>query len=196
MEFILCNYVPPKACSLLENLLKKYPVSIKIVNPRSSKHGDFRVLRKNEHQITINNDLNEYQFLLTFIHELAHLVTYTTHGKKVRPHGKEWKEHFQHMMLPFLDPIIFPVNLLPFLAQYLKNPKASTSADVKLTYELKQFDQISGKNFIFELNEGTSFIFKNKTYIKGVKRRTRFECLEVASNRLYLFNQNAEVEII
>ena len=36
-------------------------------------------------------------------------------------------------------------------------------------------------------------LFKNKKYVRGQKRKTRFECLEIASKRGYLFNQNAEV---
>ena len=98
-------------------------------------------------------------------------------------------------MLPFVQPTIYPASILPFLANYLKNPKASTGSDVKLTFALKQFDEISGKNFIFELNEGSVFHFNGKTYKKGITRRTRIECLETSSNRIYLFNQNAEVEI-
>jgi len=139
--------------------------------------------------------LNSYQFLLTLVHEVAHLVTYKQ-KKHLKPHGIEWKRNFQHLMLPFLQPTIFPPHLLPYLAKYLKNPKASTGSDVNLTYALKQYDEKSGKCFIFELQQGTLFLFKDKTYKKGNKRRTRIECVEIHSNRTYLFNQNVEVKLI
>ena len=38
------------------------------------------------------------------------------------------------------------------------------------------------------------FRFKAKIYKKGAKRRTRYECLHTENKRVYLFNQNVEVE--
>lgn len=179
---------------MVQNLLNKYPFCLKIVAERSSKYGDFRKTTKG-FQITINENLNPYQFLLTLIHEIAHLVTYKNH-KRVKPHGIEWKQNFQHLMLPFLNPNIFPKELLPHLANYLKNPKASTNSDIHLAYAIKQYNSKLEKNFIFELNKGDIFTFRNKKYKMGKKRRTRFECTQLNTNKVYLFNQNAEVDKI
>jgi hypothetical protein len=188
------KYIPENAISLVVKILEENPITIKIVNKRTSKHGDFRKNKNGFMQITINNSLNKYQFLLTLIHEIAHFVTHQQY-KMVKPHGKEWKQNFQHLMLPFLQPSIFPEKLLPSLANYLKNPKASTGSDVKLTFELNQFNNFTDKNFIFEIPEGSIFTFKNKIYKKGIKRRTRFECVEISSKKVYLFNQNAEINL-
>lgn len=195
MTEILLKYIPDSAVNMVEDLLLKHPVHLKIVHQRLTKHGDFKKTNNGSFQITVNNSLNTYHFLLTLIHEIAHLVTYKQH-KFVKPHGIEWKENFQHLMLPFLDPAIYPSEILPYLANYLKNPKASTGSDVKLMHALNQFDAMSGKNFIFELEHGSIFTFKNKAYQKGKLRRTRFECVELDSKRKYLFNQNAEIEAI
>jgi hypothetical protein len=191
----LSNFIPEKSIVLVEEIFYQYPIKLKIVKNRKTKHGDFRRGKDGLFQITINNNLNPYQFLLTLIHEIAHYITYKQNGA-VKPHGDEWKLNFQRLMLPFIQPSIYPSELLPYLAHYLKNPKASTGSDVKLTLALKQYDEKSGKNFIFELEQGSVFSFNNKTYKKGSIRRTRYECVEVESNRVYLFNQNAEVEIL
>jgi hypothetical protein len=192
---ILSKYIPENAINLVDELLKNHPINIKIVNNRTTKHGDFKKTRLGKFQITINNNLNQYQFLLTLIHEIAHFVTYKQ-ITKAKPHGIEWKQNFQHLMLPFVQPTIFPQKLLPYLANYLINPKASTGSDVNLTYVLKQYDAILDKNFIFEIPFGSIFTFNKKTYKKGKLRRTRFECLELHSKKVYLFNQNAEINLI
>ncbi len=192
---ILNNYVPLKAMPLIEHLFIEYKVSLKIVNGRKTKHGDFRTYPNGKTQITINNTLNKNQFLLTLIHEIAHLVTFKKFGR-VQPHGKEWKTVFQHLMLPFLNPEIYPKKILPYLANYLKNPKASTDTDVNLSLALRDFKAQNGKTFIFEIPFGETFNFRNKSYKRGNKRRTRYECLNLENNKTYLFNQNTEVESI
>ena len=194
MTEVLQKYLPQNAVIEVCDLLKKHPVQLKIVNNRTTKHGDFKQTTVGHFQITVNNSLNKYQFLLTLIHEIAHLVTYKKNGR-VKPHGTAWKQNFQHLMLPFLNPQIFPKELLPHLANYLINPKASTGSDVKLTFALKQYDEKSGKSFIFELDYGSIFVFNKKNYQKGHLRRTRFKCVEVNSKKIYLFNQNTEVKL-
>ncbi len=189
------TYVPEASIELVLDLLTQYPCRLKIVGNRKSKHGDFRKLPNGHYQITINNDLNQYRFLLTLIHELAHLVTHKNHGK-VQPHGSQWKQCFQYLMLPFLRPEIYPSEVLPFLAHYLKNPKASTDSDVNLSLALKRLDAPNDKNFIFEIPLQRKFIYNKRIFVRGPKRRTRFGCIEVASGRTYLFHQNAEVDLI
>lgn len=187
------KFVPQKAIPFVEFLIKEHHFTLKIVNQRQTKHGDFRQLLNGQFQITVNNNLNKYQFLLTLIHEIAHHITYQKFGK-VQPHGKEWKTIFQHLMLPFLHPDIYTKEILPFLANYLKNPKASTDADVGLSLVLKKNMAETGKNFIFDIPFGALFEFKNTIYKRGKKRRTRFECLNMQTNNVYLFNQNVEVK--
>ena len=186
------KYIPENAINLVQSLIEYHRINLKIVNQRLTKHGDFRQLPNGEFQITINNNLNPFQFLLTLIHEIAHHTTFEKYGR-IRPHGKEWKQQFQYLMLPFLNPTIFPDHMLTPLAHYLKNPKASTDSDVKLSLALKENTAENGKNFVFELPTNCTFVFKNKMYIRGKKRKTRIECLQLTTNRMYLFNQNTEV---
>jgi len=176
----------------MEFLINEHNFTLKIVNQRETKHGDFRSLPNGKFQITVNNNLNKYQFLLTLVHEIAHHVAHQKFGK-AKPHGKEWKAVFQHLMLPFLNPDIFPLELLPYLANYLKNPKASTDSDAKLSLALKGNTAATGKYFVFAIPLGGFFIFKDLIYKRGNKRRTRYECLNIVNKKTYLFHQNAEV---
>jgi len=187
------NFIPKKAIPFIEFLVDKHSFDLKIVNQRQSKHGDFRSLPNGRFQITVNNNLNKYQFLLTLVHEIAHHVTHQKFGR-VQPHGTEWKMIFQHLMLPFLRPEIYPMEMLPYLAKYFKNPKASTDADVDLSLVLRGNVAETGKHFIFDIPFGSLFVFKNTIYKRGNKRRTRFECLNMSNKKVYLFNQNVEIE--
>ena len=191
----LIKYIPEKAIPLVEYLINEHKINLKIVNQRQSKHGDFRTFPNGQTQITVNNNLNEFQFLLTLIHEIAHHVTHKRFGR-VQPHGKHWKTVFQHLMLPFLQPDIYPKEILPYLANYLKNPKASTDTDVNLSLALRGGEAENGKNFIFQVPVNSVFQFKDTLYKRGNKRRTRYECLNLTNKRVYLFNQNAEVKLV
>ncbi len=192
---ILSKYIPEQSVDMVIELLDKYPCYLKIVNNRKTKHGDFRKTPDGTYQITINYGLNPYRFLLTLIHEIAHLVTYKKY-KRIKPHGNEWKRNFQQLMLPFFNPKIIPHDLMPILANYMKNPRASTDADVKLSMALKQYDKKNGKYIVLDLPINSEFIHNNRVFVKGKKRRTRHECTEIRSGKKYLFHQNAEVDLV
>lgn len=195
MQEVLQKYIATEAIPLVEYLINTHKINLKIVGQRQTKHGDFRTFPNGRTQITVNNNLNKHQFLLTLIHEIAHHVTHKKFGR-VQPHGKEWKTVFQHLMLPFLKPTIYPKEILPYLANYLKNAKASTDTDVNLSLALRGGIAEEGKTFIFQVPGGSVFQFKNILYKRGVKRRTRYECLNLSNKKVYLFNQNAEVLLI
>ena len=190
---ILKNYLPEAALDKVLELFYRHPCHLKIVNSRRTKHGDFRVLPGRNYQISINYDLNKYRFLLTLIHELAHLVTYVKH-RRVKPHGTEWKHNFRELMLPFLNPGVFPDELLPILAHYLRNPKASTDTDLKLSAALKRYDDKPAAPVIADLKENNKFVHNNKIYRLGEKRRTRYVCTELHTGKKYLFHQHAEIK--
>ncbi len=191
---ILRKYIVEPAIPLIIHLIEKHKIFVKIVNNRQTKHGDFKTYPNGQTQITVNNGLNKYQFLLTLIHEIAHHVAHEKFGRRIRPHGEEWKTIFKHLATPFLQPSIYPKEILPYLINYFKNPKASTDSDAKLSIALRGFKAENGKNFVFELTEGQIFKFRNELYQLGKKRRTRYECVHLTSKNKFLFNQNAEVD--
>lgn len=195
MDEILAKYIPPAAVPSVFQMIKDHNVHLKIVNERVTRHGDYRKMPNGQHQITVNANLNSFRFLITLVHEIAHLVAFTTFGRRIKPHGKEWKQTFQELMLPFLRPEVYPMSLLPLLALHFKNPKASSDTDAKLSLALKQYDIPNDKNYIFEIPlHGLFKLYNGKVFKRGNKRVKRYECVEVATGRLYLFNPNAEVE--
>jgi hypothetical protein len=196
MNDVLLKYLPEHAVKPVFELIVSNNVHLKIVNQRVTRHGDYRSL-SGKHEITVNANLNKYRFLMTLVHEIAHLVAFEHYGRNIKPHGNEWKLVFQRLMVPFIRPEIFPNQLLPLLARHFRNPSASSDTDATLSLALKQFDSKSDKNYIFEIPYGSLFrIHNGKIFKKGGQRTKRFECEEVGSGRTYLFNPNAEVELL
>lgn len=197
MSETLAKYLPEYAVKPAFDLIVANQVHLKIVNERQTRHGDYRRGHTGKHEITVNSSLNKYRFLITLIHEIAHLVAFEKFGRNIKPHGDEWKFTFQRLMVPFIRPEIFPGQLLPLLARHFKNPTASSDTDTTLSLALKQYDKENDKNYIFEIPYGSVFRIKNGKIFKKIAVRTkRFECLEISSGKMYLFNPNAEVELL
>lgn len=197
MSDTLAKFLPDHAVKPAFELIVTHGVHLKIVNERSTRHGDYRKGLSGKHEITVNGSLNKYRFLITLIHEIAHLVAFEKYGRNIKPHGHEWKHTFQQLMVPYIRPEIFPNQLLPLLARHFRNPSASSDTDTTLSLALKQFDQQNDKNYVFEIPYGSVFRIKNGKVFKKIAVRTkRYECLEISSGRLYLFNPNAEVELL
>ena len=197
MNETLAKYLPEHAVKPVFELIVSNAVHLKIVNQRVTRHGDYRRALSGKHEITVNGSLNKYRFLITLVHEISHLVAFERFGHSIKPHGNEWKHTFQRMMVPYIRPEIFPPQLLPLLARHFKNPAASSDTDATLSLALKQYDAQNDKKYIFEVPYGASFRLHNgKIFKKGALRTKRYECEEIKSGRMYLFNPNAEVEII
>ena len=168
MKNSLSQYIPEQAINGVLKLLDHDHLVVKVKNERKTRHGDYKKLPNDLHQITINSNLNSFKFLITLLHEIAHFEVYNQYGREIKPHGKEWKQKFQHIMLPFLNPDIFPESLLPLLANHFKNPKASSDIDQQLSLALKQFDETNGLHFVFEVPLGKEFKLHNgKTFMRG-----------------------------
>ena len=197
MNETLSKYIPEHAVKPVFELIVANQVHLKIVNERVTRHGDYRKGLSGKHEITVNASLNKYKFLITLIHEISHLVAFEKFGRNIKPHGNEWKYSFQIMMVPFIRPEIFPSNLLPLLARHFKNPTASSDTDATLALALKQYDAQNDKNYVFEIPCGSVFRIPNGKIFKKIALRVkRYECIEVNSGRIYLFNPNAEVEVL
>jgi hypothetical protein len=193
----LSKYIPEHAVKPVFELIVKHQVHLKIVNERITRHGDYRKGINGKHEITVNANLNKYKFLITLIHEISHLVAFEKFGRNIKPHGEEWKYSFQILMVPYIRPEIFPQSLLPLLARHFKNPTASSDTDATLSLALKQYDEQNDKNYIFEIPNGSVFRISNGKIFKKIAQRVkRFECIEINSGRIYLFNPNAEVELL
>ena len=180
-------YFPEAARPYCYNLWLKYQFQFIVSKNRSSKLGDYRFDPKTKiGRITANTGLNLYQFLITYIHEVAHHVVTLNYSRKPAPHGVEWKNAFRTLMTPLLENDVFPVEINGVLNKHMKNPKASSGSDVTLWHALNRYNQPQNGLILFDLPDQAIFNHKQKTYQKISKRRTRILCEEVNSKRKYL----------
>jgi SprT protein len=185
-------FLPALSLQKINHWINELDVKIKITPARKTKLGDFKAV-KDALYISINNDLNPYSFLITLTHELAHAFVYIKHKRGVAPHGYQWQETFTSMMLNFLNPKIFPNDVLQVLSAHLKQPKASTLTDINLAAVLKKYDRVKALT-ISDIDEESIFSIPNgKIFKKGKQLRKRYRCIECTTNKIYLFHPFAEV---
>jgi len=198
---LLIKYIPETSAPLIARWVVEYDFKLKIKRERNTKLGDYRSPQNgNNHVITVNHNLNKYSFLITLVHEIAHLVTFNAHKDRVLPHGQEWKNQYKNLMRNFLSPEIFPIDVLLALQKHLLNPAASSCSDADLLRVLKRHDvDTHNKHLLFVEKIPHKSVFKyngGKLFEKGERIRTRYRCKEVASGTTYLFHALTEVELV
>lgn len=188
------RFFPPSTANFCFSLWQTHNFNFKIKTKRSTKLGDYRYdPATSSHTISVNNDLNPYAFLITYLHEVAHLITFKKYKRQVLPHGKEWKEAFKDLMRPVVMNGAFPEPLNKAVIKYMRNPKASSCSDHSLTLALSQYDS-KPSNTLHQLAMGDLFKLGKKTFKKETLRRTRYVCLEVKTGRKYLISKTAQIE--
>ena len=185
---LLQLHVPGPALSYSYSLWQNNPFELKLTRTRQSKVGDFTSKKSIAHpRITLNQDLNPFLFLVTYVHEVAHLHVFLNHGNRIDPHGEEWKSVFKQLMEPMLQIDIFPEEILHELTRHMVNPKASSFADADLTRALRSFDKHADQyTALSDIPEGSIFNFQGRFFKKGITKRTRVLCKEVKTKRNYL----------
>ncbi len=194
-EHILSQYMPLAAAPIIAKWIDYFQCEFKISKGRATKLGDYRhPYKASGHKISVNNNLNAYAFLVTTVHEFAHLLTWNDHKNKVKPHGNEWKHNFKRMMVPFLEKEIFPEDVKKAIVNYLNNPSAASCTDLKLSRALKKYDVLADVSRLEELPLHAIFSIKDgRQFKKGEKLRKRYRCQCLDNGNIYLFNPLAEV---
>lgn len=164
-----------------------------IAKPRKTKLGDFRVSPSGKtHRISVNGNLNPYSFLITTVHEFAHLGCFLKHGNKVEPHGREWKNIYVELLEPFVERMVFPNDLTKALHKHMSKPKASSCTCPDLSPALAKYDNHQGEP-LHSLGAGSLFQFMETTYRYVELRRTRVLCERISDGKRYLISKRAMV---
>jgi len=186
------KYLPPNTLEYLKLWFADHYIHIKITRNRNSKLGDYRKLADKSHEITINSTLVPELFFFVLTHELAHLIAFEKYGRRISPHGNEWKFTFREMLLESLSS--YDEKLRPIIIQFSKSPKANfmSSPDlVKYFHIEKQDDTLQ---FIETLQKGDFFMYRNEKYLLEGLIKKNYLCKNLATGRKYSFKPLARVE--
>jgi SprT protein len=192
----LNSFLPEGCFDLVYAYLKEHKVHLTITRARASVLGDYRSRSDDKnHRISVNGNLNKYGFVITLLHEIAHLLTFEKYGHRVLSHGKEWKREFGFLLAHFISRKLFPADIEKVLLQTLHDPAASSCANASLIRVLKNYDKPSlATTFVEQIPPQGLFKIKGgKVFKKLEKRRTRYLCVEVATGKEYLFSAVYEV---
>ena len=196
----LNSYLPDGAFGPVIDLINQYKVHLTVTKARKSVLGDYRhAFQGANHKISVNGNLNKYEFLITLLHELAHLLCYELYRNRVDAHGKEWKSIYGQLLAQFIQKGIFPDDIKKALSKTLLNPAATANGETKLLLVLRNYNEIKkvGVALVAHIPEGILFESLNgKIFRRGKKRRIRIECVEVATGQVYSFSALTEVKLV
>jgi len=189
---VLEKFLPEKALPYLKIWFGSYPCHLKITKNRNSKLGDYRKLPDKSHQITVNGTLEPQLFFFVLTHELAHLIAFEKYGRRISPHGVEWKQTFREMLLESLT--VYAEDLRPIIQKFSKSPKANFMASpdlVKYFHVPKEDDE---QTFIENLKKGELFEYKKEIFVIEETTKKRYLCKNIKSSRKYYFRNLAQVK--
>lgn len=195
----LAQYLPDGSLDPVLHYLHQYKIHLTITRERNSILGDYRhAIDQKNHRISVNGNLNKHAFLVTLLHEIAHLLAFENFGQRIAPHGKEWKNEYSKILAQFLVKKIFPADIERALLKSLQNPSATSCGEEHLMRVLKNYDvRKVGIKLIEELQHGQLFKLKDgRIFKKGEKLRKRHKAVDVKSGALYLFSGVYEVEVM
>lgn len=196
---LLQDYLPEGSLQLVCEFLQLYKVHLTITQSRKTILGDYRhATGAKSHRISVNGNLNRYAFLITLVHEIAHLVTFMESGNRTAPHGTEWKRTYHRLLTQFLQQNIFPDDIKQGLERSLHNLPASSCADINLMRVLNKYDEKkAGFIMVEQIEEGGLFIIEGgRVFKKEIRLRKRYQCIEIKSGKKYLFSPVYEVQSI
>ena len=191
---VLEKFLPENALPYLKIWFGSYPCHLKITKNRNSKLGDYRKLPDKSHQITVNGTLEPQLFFFVLTHELAHLIAFEKYGRRISPHGAEWKQTFREMLLESLT--VYAEDLRPIILKFSKSPKANFMASPELVKYFHVPKEDDEQTFIENLKKGELFEYKKEIFVIEETTKKRYLCRNLKSGLKYKVNTLARVKKI
>ncbi|MDL2308001.1 hypothetical protein LJC68_03010 [Bacteroidales bacterium OttesenSCG-928-B11] len=188
---------PLETIDFVYDIFSSCECSLKTSRPRISKKGDFRYdLRGGKIPvITINCDLCPHEFLLVYLHEVAHYnVSKKYNIQKVKAHGVEWKNEYLSLLIKLLETCQLPKDIEQAFVKHGQKVKSSSALDQDLEDVFQRYrthnETITHLN---TLHVGDRFILRKEPFELNQFLRTRALCTNLRTNRRFYVQGTAPV---
>ena len=191
---ILSKYLPSASLEPIIEFIVSNNVQLIITGKRKTKTGDYKPPQRNInfHRITVNYNLNSYEFLITLLHEFAHLLTWNSYKNKVLPHGKEWLENYYKLLNSEQYKEIFPKEISKVFEQIYEHPHITRT---EISRILKKYDLESNLSLVEDLEFNICFETEDgRKFKKLEKLKKRYKCYCISDKKYYVFSPLAKVK--
>jgi SprT protein len=188
-------YLPERSLGQVMEWISGTHITVRIARGRTTKTGDYRPpARDGLHRISVNGDLNPYEFLITLTHEIAHMHVWDRYGKRARPHGAAWKTAYARLLGALIGKDIFPEEIESVIRKQLDNPKAGNKSDTELTKALHFHNASQAGIFLEDLPQDSLFLLQDgRKFLKQEKLRKWYRCINQHNYKSYRISPVARV---
>lgn len=180
-------YLPDRSLELVMGWIDGHRVFMRIARGRRTKLGDYRPPVKDDiHRISVNGDLNPYEFLITLTHEIAHLLIWEKYPRRPKPHGIAWKKQYAFMLGLLIENNIFPPEIRLEISRQVANPRANSKSNTDLVRALYSHSPSQGGIFLEDLPQGAVFSLRDgRRFRKEEKLRKWYRCISLNNRKAY-----------
>jgi N-glycosylase/DNA lyase len=196
----LVRYIGEAAAHFIDENTKGLTFHLKVTKERATKYGDYSTpINNKKQQITVNGNLDQFSFLLTLLHELAHLRVYEKHSYRIKPHGEQWKNEFANYLRLAIEHHLFPEEIAkPIRKYYISKLSFTHNSRVHVLNSILNFLKKEIPMRLQDIPLNSKAILSNGMMITKIEqKRTRCICKDHSNNKLYSIHKSIEVlEII
>ena len=202
---LLAQKVPAYGLPVVSRVVRAYDFAFRFAQSRRSKLGDFTRTAQGLVTLTVNMDLGSELFLVTFLHEVAHLEATLNQPRRSQPHGRRWQTCFGNLLkeLCLHAEGQMAVPLRDALLAHSIAPSATLHADSRLASLLlppagTPDSPIApdGCAFVEALVTHTAFWYRGRSFLLSGKLSKRHYATEMRSGRLYSFSAQCRVKVL
>lgn len=192
----LTTYIGKDAAIYIEKFTRGLALKVRVTKQRDTKYGDYMPsVNGKQQRITVNGNLDNFSFLITLLHELAHLKAYENFGQKIKAHGSEWKLEFIKIIDDALNNNLFPLDIAKTInLQYVIKKDLSFESRIIINDSINKYLNITIPKRLedFPVNSLVSLI--NGMQVKVIEiKRTRYLCKCLNNNKMYYIQKKIEV---
>jgi SprT protein len=187
LQDALRPYLPDRSLEIIMDWANGHRVLMRIARGRRTKLGDYRPPVKDDiHRISVNGDLNPFEFLITLTHEIAHLFIWEKYGRRAKPHGIAWKKQYAFMLGILIEKNIFPQQIHLLISRQVANPRANSKSNTELVRALHSHNPVQVGVFLEDLPSGALFSLRDgRRFRKQEKLRKWYRCTSQDNRKAY-----------